>query len=376
MKVLIVPNNIVNNCFGVRNALPKKYLEAQGHEVRIQQEFTSYIHPQYGRVIDPTPFEWADVIVFNRHYDIGTGSIINVIKYAKSLGKTVVYETDDLLERLDSTNPMYQDMLQHVDQVRSMAREANCCTTTGKELQAELEKFNDQVHILPNCVDLEAWSMRKGGNKRLRVGWAGGSSHAADLMIVVEAIKRLKKELDFDFVIFGLSDTYWPDHIKHLKEKHIEQTKNFPNMRPADWYKSTMALAEALEDLEFEHIPFVPHDRYNKALENANLDIGICPLVDTVFNRCKSAIKFYEYAMVGTACLASKIPPYEPEVGCYAKNKFSDWHKQLKRLITDHEFRNAVQQTQRAWVIENRDINKQGWKWEAVYEGRGYKILE
>lgn len=369
MKVLIVPNNIVNNCYGVRNALPKKYLEAHGHEVRLQQEFTSYIHPKYGRVIDPTPFEWADVIVFNRHYDLGTHSLRNIMRYCRSIGKVVVYETDDLLQALDPANPMYEDMKKHVDQVRTMAQEATVCTTTGVPLREQLLKFNRNVQILTNCIDTDVWRMRDGGNKRLRIGWAGGSSHMADLMIIVDVIKQLKREHEFDFVIFGLSDLPWRDNIERLRAKHIEQTRNFPAMVPAAWYVATMKLADVLDDLEFEHVSFVQHKEYNEKLAQLNLDIGLCPLVDTTFNRCKSAIKFYEYAMVGTACLASKMPPYEGEVGYCAKDRFNDWYKKLKRLIVDGEFRQALQEEQRAWVLANRDIQQQGHKWEQVYLG-------
>lgn len=369
MKVLIVPNNIVNNCYGVRNALPKKYLEAHGHEVRLQQEFTSYIHPEFGRVIDPTPFEWADVIVFNRHYDLGTHSLKNIMRYCRSIGKVVVYETDDLLQALDPANPMYEDMKKHVEQVVTMAKEATVCTTTGVPLREQLLKFNRDVQVLPNCIDTDVWHMRDGGNKRLRVGWAGGSSHMADMMIVVDVIKRLKREHDFDFVIFGLSDLPWRENIERLRTKHVEQTRNFPAMVPAAWYVATMKLADILDDLEFEHVSFVPHKEYNETLAKLNLDIGLCPLVDTTFNRCKSAIKFYEYAMVGTACLASKMPPYEGEVGYCAKDRFDDWYKKLKRLIVDAEFRQSLQEEQRAWVLANRDIQQQGYKWEQVYLG-------
>ncbi len=369
MKVLIVPNNTVNNCYGVRNALPKKYLESRGHEVRLQQEFTSYIHPEYGRVIDPTVFEWADVVVFNRHYDLGTHSLRNIMRYCRSLGKVVVYETDDLLQALDPQNPMYEDMKKHVDQVQTMATEASVCTTTGVELRDQLLTYNDNVQILPNCMDKDVWRMRDSKSKRLRIGWAGGSSHMADMMIIIKVIKRLKQEYDFDFVIFGLSDVHWPESVARLKAKHEEQTKNFPLMVPAAWYTATMTLAKELEDLEFEHIPFVPHSEYNETLAKADLDIGLCPLVDTVFNRCKSAIKFYEYAMVGTATLASKIPPYEGEVGYCAKDRYADWYKKLKKLIVDEGFRNDLMFQQRAWVLENRDIMEQGYKWEQVYLG-------
>jgi uncharacterized protein YecT (DUF1311 family) len=63
------------------------------------------------------------------------------------------------------------------------------------------------------------------------------------------------------------------------------------------------------------------------------------------------------------------MPPYEGEVGYCAKDRFNDWYKKLKRLIVDGEFRQALQEEQRAWVLANRDIQQQGHKWEQVYLG-------
>ena len=369
MKILIIPNNMVNNCFGVRNYLPAKFLSERGHEVRFKQRFEVYDHPVYGKTIDPTDLDWADVVVFNRHYDIGTNTLKNVMKYCKSQGKLVVYETDDLLDRLDPVNPMFQDMKGHIEQVKVMASEASVCTTTGPDIKRELSRYNQNVQILPNCIDEDVWQLRKRGNARLKIGWAGGSSHAADLMIVIDVIKRLKNELDFEFVIFGLADKEWQAHVERLTTRHEEQKKQFPLMKPAAWYEAVVNLAEVLKDLEFTHIPFVKHELYNKTLSELNLDIGLCPIIDTTFNRCKSAIKFYEYAMVGTACLASKIPPYEAEVMYTAKNKFEDWYKKLKTLIINKEMREDLATQQRDWVIKHRNIRDVIKNWEAVYNG-------
>lgn len=367
MKILIIPNNMVNNCFGVRNYLPAKFLSSHGHEVRFKQRFEVYEHPTQGKTIDPADLDWADVVVFNRHYDVGTNTLLNVMKYCKVQGKLVVYETDDLLDQLDASNPMFQDMQGHKDQVRMMASFADVCTTTGPDIRRELMRYNDNVKVLPNCVKLDTWGIRPRSHKRLRVGWAGGSSHAADLQIVIDVVKRLKEEHDFDFVIFGLSDKPWRQHVSRLKKRHLKQARQYPNMRPATWYTETMKLAEMLEGLKFEHVPFVQHSLYNEKLRETDLDVGLCPLVDTVFNRCKSAIKFYEYAMVGTACLSSKMPPYEGEVGYEAKPRFEDWYRKLKRLITDNAFREELADSQRKWVVEHRNIDELGFLWEAVY---------
>jgi tetratricopeptide (TPR) repeat protein len=43
----------------------------------------------------------------------------------------------------------------------------------------------------------------------------------------------------------------------------------------------------------------------------STLDIGVCPLDDTDFNRGRSDVKFLEYASHGVATVAAALPPYE-----------------------------------------------------------------
>jgi len=356
----------------VRNKLPGKYLKERGHEVRFVNEFKGYYNPQFKtKAIDPSDVDWCDVVVFNRHYDVDAGTLRNLILYAKANGKKVIYETDDLLTGVDPANPAYQAVSKNIQQVMTMLTHADVCTTTGEALRQELLKGNRNVKILPNCMNKDEWKLRKGKNKKVRVGWAGGSSHIKDLLLVADAIRDLKKEIDFEFVIFGLVPAKWKDYIKSLKEKHKKQIEEkekegFKDIQPAEWVKKMFELDEKL-NFDFEHHPFVPLKEYNKKLSDLNLDIGICPLEDTLFNRCKSAIKFYEYAMVGTMTLASKVTPYQEEVNCCVKNRYDKWKNKLKYLIENEEVRNFLAQEQREWVLKNREIRSNIHLWEQVY---------
>jgi glycosyltransferase involved in cell wall biosynthesis len=317
-------------------------------------------------------------VVFNRHYDVDAGTLKNLMIYAKANGKKVIYETDDLLTGVDPANPAFTEVSKNLQQVVTMVTNADVCTTTGEPLRQELLKFNRNVEILPNCMDKEDWTLRKGGNKKVRVGWAGGSSHAKDLLLIADVVKELKEEIDFEFVIFGLVPKEWKAYIKELRQRYKEQkeerAKEFAGdlagylqgITPAGWVKKMFELDEKL-DFEFEHHPFVPLKEYNKKLSDLNLDIGICPLEDTRFDRCKSAIKFYEYAMVGTMTLASKVTPYKEEVNCTVKNRHDKWKNKLKLLIENEQVREFLAEEQREWVVKNREIQSNIHLWEDVY---------
>jgi glycosyltransferase involved in cell wall biosynthesis len=70
-------------------------------------------------------------------------------------------------------------------------------------------------------------------------------------------------------------------------------------------------------------------------------DIMLAPLIDDVFNRSKSGVKFFESAMAGAAMVASNLPPYNSVIedgvtGYLAKSSdLQGWCSALEVLI-DH----------------------------------------
>ncbi len=365
MKILIIPNTTDTVWFHLRNKLPAEFLVKRGHEVRFETEFRSYMHPVFGRNVDQGPLSWADVIVLNRHYDVEDDVLRHIIDYAKGEGKRVVYETDDLLEAPNCSHPEYLSIRRHLSQVRMLAAEADIVTTTGTGLKEKFAPFNRNVVALPYCVDRAKWKPRKGRNEKVRVGWQGRGSHPEDLVLILDVVRDLQGEIDFEFVIFGLSPIKWETYVLTMQERHERALARHPE--DLGWYGSIIKLDEKLKELKWKHEPFVPFEEYGRRLTKINLDIGLCPLADTSFDRTKSVIKFYEYAMAGTATLASDVLPYSGKVSCVAENTYDGWKAQLAGLIRDERLRRAVTEEQRQWVRTNRDIRSNIHLWEEAY---------
>ena len=250
--------------------------------------------------------------------------------------------------------------------MRMLAAEADVVTTSGSEPQGVAHTLQPEcASRLPYCVDRAKWKRRKGRNEKVRVGWQGRGSHPEDLVLILDVVRDLQGEIDFDFVIFGLSPIKWEAYVLNLQERHERAQAR----RPEDlgWYGSIIKLDEKLKELKWKHEPFVPFEEYGKRLSKINLDIGLCPLADTSFDRSKSVIKFYEYAMAGTTTLASDVLPYSGKVSCVAENTYDGWKAQLARLIKDEQFRTAVTEEQRQWVRTNRDIRSNIHLWEEAY---------
>ena len=97
------------------------------------------------------------------------------------------------------------------------------------------------------------------------------------------------------------------------------------------------------------------------------LDIGIAPLLDNSFNRNKSCVKFYEYAMSGAVTLASNVLPYSTEVPTIAKNTRDWWRQKLEWMLgADRE---AMSRAERAWVMTHRNIETSVGLWESALTG-------
>jgi glycosyltransferase involved in cell wall biosynthesis len=74
--------------------------------------------------------------------------------------------------------------------------------------------------------------------------------------------------------------------------------------------------------------------------------IGLAPLLDTPFNRCKSPIKALDYAALGLATLASDTPAYRGSIadgpaGQLVPNDPVAWHAALDWLIRDQALRRS-----------------------------------
>lgn len=69
-------------------------------------------------------------------------------------------------------------------------------------------------------------------------------------------------------------------------------------------------------------------------------EIGVSPLIDGPFNRCKSAITLMDYAALGLPIVASRHPEYEAAFGTdhgvfLVENDEAAWIDVLSRLIDD-----------------------------------------
>jgi len=348
LRVLMVNNTKDENpsyCF--RNKIVGIALEKLGHQVH------------YGSTAVNIDIDDYDVFVFNRFYE---GTLIKYITFLKSIGKTIIYETDDNYEAIDENNPFVKIKDFAILSSRELIKMADAVTVSTPELKAEIGNFfpDKDIYVVPNALDFTQYKKRKGGNKKLRIGFQGSNIHVQDLLMVIDAIAELQKEYGFEFYIFGIDDRPFKELNKFCVERKGDDSWK--------WMEDFPKLYEKLEQMEYTHIKTVAYEKYRDKLSELNLDIGIAPLTDSRFNRSKSCLKFYEYSAVGTVTLASKVIPYTLEMddSDLVKNRHDKWLSKLRKLIVDAEFRQKRLSEQEEWVRNNRDIEKVVKNWENV----------
>ncbi len=336
-----------SGCYKWRGAIPAKYLRRRGHQVQILSS-------------DSAGCEAPDVMVFYRaHFQEG----VKMMDWCKRNGIRVVFDTDDALDLVPPENLNYGAIRQRLDLYGTLLCTADVVTTTTETLAAHLRKTNPNVVVVPNSVDPEEWAVQPPArNGPVRIGWTGSPTHFADLMVVLDAVRELQRKYDFQFVLQGLC---MERTIEELYENLLAQVgKKFFETALGRVIKHFIA---KLSGIRYEFHPNVPVESHARKVCELALDIGIAPLLDNSFNRHKSCIKYYEYAMAGAVTVASHTVPYSEEVPITAKNNRDSWKQKLE-LVLDGD-RDSMWREQRDWVLAHRNIETTVESWERVLGG-------
>lgn len=268
-------------------------------------------------------------------------------------GKPVVVETDDNILSVAGYNPAskFYDPDSPIRKIAvAQLREADAIITTTPHLKEVYSELNDNVHILPNSIDFEAWgkAKRKTNKGKITIGWMGGATHNADLKIIVPAIKELTAKyprVEF-FFLHGASP-----EVRAIKGVRISNK-------------------------------FARIDKYPSHVAGAGFDIGLAPLVDNSFNRSKSNLRWLEYSALGIPCVASRVGHFAETIkdgeDALLCDSPEDFTKNIERLIVDSDLRKSIGSRAYSRVYADFNINKTAEKYgevlrEVVARGQAMK---
>lgn len=308
-------------------------------QCHVGEKFLEYMIEEKGKRkfvidMDDNPFE---VSPFNPAYERNGLKEVDI-----ELPDGRKYEIRDGKAGFYSGQPFnLKDNQRRMALVRETIASADLITTPSPVLSGIFKGINPKVKIVKNFLDMKAWSplnIVKDGF--IRIGWQGGYSHYPDFFEVKEVLEELMaKYSNLKIVVMG---EFFKGIFSNMPEDRIE-THGWVGIETYPW--------------KF------------KAL---NIDIGIAPIENNVFNTCKSELKWTEYATLGIPCVASNIPPYslnirDGDTGFLAQDA-KEWKNTLTNLIESKELRTRIGQRAQEHVLQHYDADKNYVQYESAYK--------
>jgi len=226
----------------------------------------------YSVAIYPEHIRYYDLFVFQRSSSLGMQKVVEMLK---KHNRPIIYEIDDDIFTIPWGNQAaYFFTNARKKAAKNILRLADAVITTTPFLKKKIEKnYNKRVYIIPNFLDRSLWRpISRDKHKGLYVGWAGTTTHFADLQPFIPVIKQVLNQNDVKMRFIG----YIPPEF--IPEQDLGE---FQQMME----KGSMENKEYDMGNNISFIPFGPYDQYPEKL--AKIDIGLAPIEDNQFNRSK-----------------------------------------------------------------------------------------
>ncbi len=272
--------------------------------------------------------------VFVFHRTLYAGSVQALFDRAKSLGKTLIFETDDLVYDPDfitktdlyrRMNALEKKLYEHGVGGEILSDPAvTVATTTTSALAERLRARGKTVYVVPNKLSKQdlVWAgealgrkaQTKSGQAVIRVGYLSGTpSHNQDFATITGVLVRLLEAYpELRLVLAGPLET----------ESELQ--------RYAD---------------RIERLPFVP--RAELWANIASLDINLAPLVvGDPFCEAKSELKFFEAGIVRVPTVAAATRTFREAitdgVDGFVAGTPDEWYDRLSQLIGNPALREEL----------------------------------
>ena len=279
----------------------------------------------------------SKIIIYRCGY---SEKLAELIRLAKKYNKPVYYDIDDLV-----IDTKYTDQLSYTQNLSSkeklnydlgvngygkLLRLCDGAITTTQTLKLELQNYQSKVLLNRNLASQELVSI--------------SSEVAKDYSVVSNKLK---------IAYFSGSITH-NENFELIKPAVIQILQKYPNVELH--LVGHLDIPKELRDFENQ---LVFHDYVDwQVLPQliADIDINLAPLVDTVFNRAKSEIKWIEAALVKVPTLASQIGAFsemirDGETGVLVPD--SAWFEKLEKVILSQAYRKEIGEKAYDFVIKN-----------------------
>lgn len=267
--------------------------------------------------------EISDVLILQQ-YDSDWASLIEARRAKRRI--TIVEVSDYYFDfqPWHASAKAWSDQFRRDALIRLVER-ADGVQTTTEPLADHLRRWNRQVRVFPNQLS-EIPDLQKLPNRPLVIGWAGSGSHLADWRSMAPVVAK------------------W-----------VEKTDN------AKLHVMCEEAARGMVHLPPEKYQFTPSGSLGEyLLFLRGLDVGLAPLLRGEFNRCRSDLKYLEYAASGVVGIYQKYPPFSnsvvPGVTGFLFDSVAEMLAHLDNLSTNHDLRLKVRDAAHEAVAAGRRL--------------------
>jgi len=247
-------------------------------------------------------------------------AVERLIERCNELNTALILDLDDDILNLDSGAETYRDYEDKLDSLRELARAADLVTVSTDPLAASLAEVAQRVEVVPNRLDERLWAHPlaelQPTAQPFQILYYGTRTHAEDLELLRPVLERLSDQLPIELNVIGIED---------------------PSPNPAWYNRIDVPLGKARYPQFVGWLHDIKHE----------FDAAVVPLVDNVFNRSKSDLKFLETSALGLPGIYSNVVPYRHSVahdatGLLVDNVVEDWCAAIMRLAGDEDLRSEL----------------------------------
>jgi len=248
------------------------------------------------------------ILFIQRHFIPGW-----CLEFACNRGKKIVFDFDDAIYHSESDKNAET-------KTRIMVSKSDLVITGSPVLHNWAVKLNENCRIIPSPVDTDVIVPHETKQEKIIIGWIGSEWTSKYLEPLERVFIQLVKKYDINFLFVGAKKDILPG---------IEKTLVNWSLKDEDKLISQM-------------------------------DIGIMPLADTVFERGKGGYKIYQYMAAGIPVVVSpvgvNVDIVHEGIHGYLCSTEEEWYRQLGALAENKSLRNEMGTKGRQKVLDQYSL--------------------
>lgn len=262
----------------------------------------------------PEQVDSGDALIFQGKFQRGYADYFRLHQASLKYHRPMIYDVDELLFDSSAENKDDKAIIPSI----SALLDADLLITSTPKLQEVLAPFNPNTTVFPNYLDDQVWELKPVTPKEkdiIRICFIGNENDQADLDSIAPVIKQILTNYssNLQFEIIGTS---------------------------------TPKCLEGIPGVSWKALPPTEHKDYAEFCQRLNADIFIAPLIDNLYNACKSPLKFFEYSAIGVPGVYGGMDSFKATINHgvdgFLANSHADWFSCLKELILKPELRHNM----------------------------------